>query len=954
MKPLVHNRFVVLLLTLSFWLSSSLVIAQSTSGVKTVLTGKVYNHEEGKVHFQFYQDFISWNPVQYDVEVNENGEFEMELFLKSATPAALLNGQMQVPLFIEPGDSLFLFWDGNNFQASISFAGPGSLHNNYLIAAMRRFHQWGEEFMTYEILERHPVSFRRFMDEVRQEKLSYLKGYPRLQNFSADFRHWAFADIQYWYAYHLLRYPTEHAIGNGLTPPVILPSNYYHFLQQIPLNNATALTNQHYLFFLEQFQHLYQELPRVEDLFDNTLRVDIGNLIVMAGPDQPPILTELKREDVVVWTGKKSDKKDKFLIGRELKEDYWYQIKTADGQIGWVIGAAVSKIKGQDYQQYFDRDHFNFNINYKAARSRLQGKVLQYVLAMDLYWRFSQTDPKIMRVELDSFLREKPDGIADELDAVLMANFDQGVRTANSSHTDVTYQEEPFNLIEGMRNRSRNTEDMTVSSTTTYLNSTSPILSTEVQANSENSETRNPLYTAAVVELPPATDREKGLLGTTTKLTGKVLSPMNQSLDLVIYSDPITFQEIKYPIRFDPDNSFALDVSLLHATTGYLSYGQEKIEVYLEPGDQLFLSFNGRNFDESVLFTGKGGEHNNLLKQYHQAFKESNKAVKQHMKTDNPAEFRKYMEVWLKKREQYVKKLLSSRQTTKAFDAYLQAEVLYDYAYQLFNYPWEYPLSHNQEAPLALSNQYWDFLQSIPVSKSENLSNAKYTYFLDQYIDYQRLQSENSDLADEALVRKYLNGVVLDYYLAKIYAMACRRGQIGQYAQRIQVFMETSQNEVYKKVLRNLYNEAKGLTSGAKAPDFELSDLQGNTLQLSELRGKVVYLDFWASWCAPCVIQMRNGQSWKSKFKDEEVAFVYISLDNNKAAWQQFVRNQGFKGNHVLAEPGAFQSAIARSYGVSRLPSVFIIDKVGRVVYNSAKDQAKGRIKDMIEEVLRR
>ena len=64
--------------------------------------------------------------------------------------------------------------------------------------------------------------------------------------------------------------------------------------------------------------------------------------------------------------------------------------------------------------------------------------------------------------------------------------------------------------------------------------------------------------------------------------------------------------------------------------------------------------------------------------------------------------------------------------------------------------------------------------------------------------------------------------------------------------------------------------------------DVMLPDINGKEVELTELKGKVIYLDFWATWCSPCLMQMKNSKSWKAKFKNKDVVFLYLSLDKNK------------------------------------------------------------------------
>ena len=111
------------------------------------------------------------------------------------------------------------------------------------------------------------------------------------------------------------------------------------------------------------------------------------------------------------------------------------------------------------------------------------------------------------------------------------------------------------------------------------------------------------------------------------------------------------------------------------------------------------------------------------------------------------------------------------------------------------------------------------------------------------------------------------------------------------------------------------------------APDFTRQDLQGRVLRLSALRGKVVLLDFWATWCAPCQVEMPLFARWQRQYGPRGFAVVAISMDDDPAAAQRAVQRLN------LPYPNAMGDARlgARYGGVLGLPLTFLIDRNGVV-----------------------
>jgi cytochrome c biogenesis protein CcmG/thiol:disulfide interchange protein DsbE len=151
---------------------------------------------------------------------------------------------------------------------------------------------------------------------------------------------------------------------------------------------------------------------------------------------------------------------------------------------------------------------------------------------------------------------------------------------------------------------------------------------------------------------------------------------------------------------------------------------------------------------------------------------------------------------------------------------------------------------------------------------------------------------------------------------------------------------------------RHSVSVADTVATGKLAADFELTDLEGHSVSLASLRGKVVFLNFWATWCAPCLTEMPSMEKLYDAFADRsDFAMLAVSQDAKGAAVVlPYVRKHGYRFE-VLLDP---QSKVAESYDVSGVPETFIIDRDGRIVAHhlGAFDWARQDVREALQELL--
>lgn len=136
---------------------------------------------------------------------------------------------------------------------------------------------------------------------------------------------------------------------------------------------------------------------------------------------------------------------------------------------------------------------------------------------------------------------------------------------------------------------------------------------------------------------------------------------------------------------------------------------------------------------------------------------------------------------------------------------------------------------------------------------------------------------------------------------------------------------------------------------GVEAPEIIQKNPNGKDLRLSDLRGQVVLVDFWASWCKPCRIENPNLVKAYNKYKNQGFTIFSVSLDKDRNAWLQAIEQDNLSWNYHTSDLKFWQNAAAQLYGVNSIPAAFLIDREGKIVGKNLRGEAlEAKIKEVI------
>lgn len=214
--------------------------------------------------------------------------------------------------------------------------------------------------------------------------------------------------------------------------------------------------------------------------------------------------------------------------------------------------------------------------------------------------------------------------------------------------------------------------------------------------------------------------------------------------------------------------------------------------------------------------------------------------------------------------------------------------------------------------------------------QKENLSNIKEMFSLNKE-DFDakitRITNETSSMLENA---KDLDSTV--YNMEK-----------EQNAKMIDYYVTNYEKE------HSLQNSFK---PGTPSPKFNYPDVNGNNVSLDDFKGKYVYIDVWAQWCAPCKREIPFLKELNQEYKGKDLAVVSLSIDKmeDKDKWLKMVKDKNLEGTQIMADK-AWNSDFVTAYGIRGIPRFILLDKEGNIVKSDAPRPSDPKLKELLNSL---
>lgn len=377
------------------------------------------------------------------------------------------------------------------------------------------------------------------------------------------------------------------------------------------------------------------------------------------------------------------------------------------------------------------------------------------------------------------------------------------------------------------------------------------------------------------------------------------------------------------------------------------------IKFYAEEGDNINLNYNAKHLDSTLTFSGDNVAENTYIAKSKNAAKDIQLDIP-NLYTKAEGDFVENVNKIKQKQEDF---LFNSNGLSKGFIEKEKAHINYQFLSSLGMYQTyhsyftknkDFKASDTINAPLKkikytnledfiYSDKYRSLIETILRKKAIELTKEDTNITSD--VAYFNVLSdlENEEIRNYLAYNSAKFGITFTKNLEDYYAM----------------FNKVSTNEANNKKITESYTKLKALAKGSPSPEFtDYENNAGGSTSLTDLEGKYVYIDVWATWCGPCIAEIPSLKKIEKEYHDKNIEFVSISIDkmNDYDKWKKVIVSKELGGMQLLADKD-WDSQFIQDYLIKGIPHFILIDPKGNIVESNAPRPSSTELPTIFDEL---
>lgn len=442
----------------------------------------------------------------------------------------------------------------------------------------------------------------------------------------------------------------------------------------------------------------------------------------------------------------------------------------------------------------------------------------------------------------------------------------------------------------------------------------------------------------------------------------------------VVVNDLALDKQLTYLGKIAPDGSYRLTFIKTGAQDVFITYKDDLDVILVTPGAHTQVNFNADDFVHTLSFKGDDAQANQDYLNFDKAkatFDEAKygndryaryRELAASQKDNEPDAYREFLKKRFTRDSSFLYGYLKKHRLTPLFTQWAKANLQCEYWNEIMRYRWMHPMQNKiKQADFKVPDGYYDFAKTADLNNYQLAVSSYYGDFLNEYRMYLSEKTLGRVYANAAEMKFYTGlpaGLAKDVMLCNLLSQKIKSKQVDVFTPYMAEFRKTVSEPAFKTSLVEAYtvalNQLNNFTVPINAqlntvPKSESDKVFANII--SKYPGKVVYIDFWATWCGPCLAEMPNSKTLHDKYAGKDVVFLYLASQSPEKTWKSVIAEKEIKGEHFLLTNNEF-SAISEKFQISGIPRYLLVDKTGRVADDNARRPGDNQLPGDIDKLL--